>query len=208
MDTSTHVPAVPGPTGPAAVGRPAGSTPTGNAGQAPSVVAHRTVDSPLGSLLVAATGRGLVRVAFEIEDHARVLAQLAGWSIGRPQDAPARGDAAADRHLDAATRQLGEYFDRRREAFELVLDLRLPIGFRRRVIEELSRIPYGDTQTYGQVATAAGSPRAVRAVGTACATNPVPVVVPCHRVVRADGAVGGYLGGAAAKRALLALEAA
>jgi methylated-DNA-[protein]-cysteine S-methyltransferase len=110
--------------------------------------------------------------------------------------------------LEAATRELDEYFAGRRRQFDLSLDLRLSAGFRRTVLTHLPEIGYGHTASYAAVAQLAGSPRAIRAVGTACATNPLPVIVPCHRVVRSDGSIGGYLGGPDAKRILLSLEAA
>jgi methylated-DNA-[protein]-cysteine S-methyltransferase len=163
-------------------------------------IAYRTVDSPVGTLLLAATNIGLVRVAYDIEDHDAVLAKLAGSVSPRVLRSPAR--------LDAVAHQLDEYFGKRRTAFELPVDLRLAEGFRRSVIEHLRQIGYGARESYAQVAAAVGSPRAVRAVGTACGHNPLPVVIPCHRVVRADGSTGQYVGGAAAKSTLLALEAA
>jgi methylated-DNA-[protein]-cysteine S-methyltransferase len=163
-------------------------------------VAYRTLDTPVGTLLLAATEEGLVRVAYDREDHDAVLAKLADAVSPRILRAPAR--------LDPATRQLAEYFDGARQAFELPLDFRLARGFRLAVLNHLPAIGYGRTESYAQVAAAAGSPRAVRAVGTACATNPLPVVVPCHRVVRSDGSFGGYVGGEDAKRTLLTLEAA
>jgi methylated-DNA-[protein]-cysteine S-methyltransferase len=163
-------------------------------------VAYRVVDSPFGALLLAATERGLVRVAFDRQGHEQVLASLAGSISPRVLRAPAR--------LEAAARQLGEYFERRRVGFELPLDFQLARGFRRGVLARLVEIGYGQTASYAAVAAAAGSPRAVRAVGTACALNPLPLVVPCHRVVRSDGGVGQYAGGAEVKRSLLALEAA
>ena len=110
--------------------------------------------------------------------------------------------------LDAAARELDEYFGGQRRVYDQPLDQSLSAGFRQLVQRHLPEIGYGQTRTYGQVAQLVGNPRAVRAVGTACATNPLPVVVPCHRVLRADGAVGGYIGGPDAKRALLRLEAA
>jgi methylated-DNA-[protein]-cysteine S-methyltransferase len=113
---------------------------------------------------------------------------------------------SAPGRLDAVARQLEEYFGHRRTRFDVPVDLRLAQGFRRRVLDHLPFIPYGSTESYGQVAAAAGSPRAVRAAGSACAANPVPIVVPCHRVIRSDGTDGGYAGGPEAKRALLALE--
>ena len=162
-------------------------------------IAYRTVDSPVGPLLLAATEGGLVRVAYACEGHDRVLSSLAARVSPRILAAP--------RRLDSAARQLEEYFAGRRTRFDLSLDLRLSGGLRRDVLGEPPRIPYGSTTSYARLAAAVGQGRAVRAVGTACATNPVPVVVPCHRVVRSDGSVGGYIGGADAKRTLLTLEA-
>ncbi|SDJ45705.1 methylated-DNA--[protein]-cysteine S-methyltransferase [Nonomuraea jiangxiensis] len=161
-------------------------------------VAYRTLDTPVGSLLLAATAQGLVRVAFDVQGHDAALRQLAGQVSPRVLLAP--------RRLDEVSRQLEEYFAGRRTRFEVPLDWRLSKGFRLGVLRHLRDIGYGRTESYAEVAVAAGSPRAVRAVGTACATNPLPVVVPCHRVVRSDGSAGGYAGGADAKRALLALE--
>jgi methylated-DNA-[protein]-cysteine S-methyltransferase len=163
-------------------------------------VAFTTIDSPVGTLLLAATPKGLVRVAYEVEDHDRVLDTLSQRISPRVLRAP--------RRLDAAARELDEYFGRHRRAFDLPLDLSLSRGFRQLVQQHLPEIGYGQTRTYGQVAELVGNPRAVRAVGTACATNPLPVVVPCHRVLRADGTPGGYVGGPAAKQTLLSLEAA
>jgi methylated-DNA-[protein]-cysteine S-methyltransferase len=163
-------------------------------------VAYRTIDSPVGPLLLAATERGLIRVAYASEDHDAVLQVLADRISPRILSAPVR--------LEVATRELGEYFAGRRRQFDLPLDLRLSAGFRRTVLRHLADIGYGHTASYAAVARLAGSPRAIRAVGTACATNPLPVVVPCHRVVRSDGSMGGYLGGPDAKRTLLSLEAA
>ena len=162
-------------------------------------VAYRTVDSPVGTLLLAATTVGLVRVAYDVEDHDAVLTKLASAVSPRVLRAPAR--------LDDTARQLDEYFALRRTAFDVPVDLRLAEGFRRSVIEHLRDIGYGRRESYAEVAAAVGSPRAVRAVGTACAHNPLPVVIPCHRVVRSDGSTGQYVGGAAAKTALLDLEA-
>jgi len=163
-------------------------------------VAYRTLDTPVGALLLAATGRGLIRVAYATEGHDKVLQTLAKRISPRILHAP--------RRLDLAASEIDEYFAGQRRRFDLPLDLSLSTGFRRAVLSHLPDIGYGHTATYAAVAAAAGSPRAVRAVGTACATNPLPVVVPCHRVIRADGSFGGYLGGPAAKRALLELEAA
>lgn len=163
-------------------------------------LAYRTVDSPVGSLLLVAGAAGLVRLAFAGEDHDAVLADLAARVSPRLLRAPGR--------LDPAARELDEYFGGRRRRFEVPVDLRLAHGFRRAVLDQLQAIPYGAIRTYAAVARAAGNPAAVRAVGGACSHNPVPVVVPCHRVVRSDGTIGRYLGGVDAKRALLALEAA
>jgi len=161
-------------------------------------VAYRTLASPLGLLLLAATPQGLVRVAFEKESHDAVLERLAAAISPRIIYTP--------RSLDEPARQLDEYFAGNRRGFELPVDLRLAHGFRRSVLLQLRTIPYGSTWSYSEAAAAAGNPRAVRAAGTACATNPVPLVVPCHRVVRSDGSLGGYGGGLDAKRMLLALE--
>jgi len=162
-------------------------------------VAYRTVDSPVGPLLIAATPAGLVRVAFAIEGHDAVLQNLSDRVSSRLLHAPAR--------LDAVAHQLDEYFAGRRHSFDVPLDWQLSKGFRRLVLGHLAvDIDYGSTASYGTLARLSGSPKAVRAVGTTCATNPIPVVVPCHRVVRADGTLGRYRGGPAAKRALLDLE--
>ena len=120
----------------------------------------------------------------------------------------AHGCCARQARLDAAAREIDEYFAGRRTRFDLPLDLRLCTGFRRQVISRLPGISYGTTASYAAMAAAAGSPRAVRAVGTACAANPLPVVMPCHRVVRSDGSLGGYAGGTEAKQTLLTLEGA
>ncbi|WP_284982847.1 methylated-DNA--[protein]-cysteine S-methyltransferase [Arthrobacter sp. efr-133-TYG-118] len=170
------------------------------AGQHTLDIAYRTVDSPIGKLLLAATERGMVRVAFEMEDHDAVLQLLAEKLSPRILFSASR--------LDPAARELDEYFAGTRHRFDLPLDFSLSRGFRLSVLEHLPQIAYGHTESYAQVALAAGSPRAVRAVGTACATNPLPVIVPCHRVVKSDGSFGNYLGGTEAKRTLLALEAA
>jgi methylated-DNA-[protein]-cysteine S-methyltransferase len=161
-------------------------------------VAYRTLDSPVGALLVAATDAGVVRVAFERQDHDAVLEDLARRVSPRVLRSPKR--------LDRLASELDEYFTGGRHAYDLPLDWRLSSGFRRQVLAHLVQIPYGVTESYALVAQAAGNPKAVRAVGTACATNPLPLVVPCHRVVRSDGTVGEYAGGPEAKRMLLGLE--
>ncbi|WJZ66618.1 methylated-DNA--[protein]-cysteine S-methyltransferase [Kocuria rosea] len=163
-------------------------------------VAYTTVSTPVGVLLLAATEEGLVRVAYAREDHDAVLQDLARRISPRVLHAPVR--------LAPAVRQLEEYFAGTRTGFDLPLDRSLSHGFRRLVQEHLPDIGYGRTESYGAVARSVGRPQAVRAVGTACATNPLPVVVPCHRVLRGDGGLGGYVGGLEAKAALLELEAA
>lgn len=163
-------------------------------------VAYRTVDSPFGSLLLAATDEGLVRVAFDREDHDVVLGFLAEQVSPRILAAPGR--------LDDVARELDEYFAGARRSFDVPVDLRLAHGFRRTVLDHLRSIAYGTTESYATVAAAAGNAAAVRAAASACSHNPVPLVVPCHRVIRSDGTIGQYLGGTDAKQALLALETA
>jgi methylated-DNA-[protein]-cysteine S-methyltransferase len=163
-------------------------------------IGYRTLDTPLGSLLLAATPVGLLRVAYASEDHDAVLTALAEKVSPRILRAPTR--------LDGAAREVDEYFAGTRTHFDLPLDLRLAEGFRREVIEHLREIGYGRRESYAAVAAAIGHPRAVRAVGSACARNPLPVVIPCHRVVRTDGSIGQYVGGVDAKQTLLTLEAA
>jgi len=163
-------------------------------------VAFRIVDTPVGPLLLATTPQGLVRVAYVADGPGTVLDELTRRISPRILDAP--------RRLDPVVRQLDEYFAGTRRHFDLPLDMRLAGGFRREVITRLPEIEYGRTASYAEIAAAAGSPRAVRAVGTACAKNPLPVVVPCHRVVRSDGGIGQYVGGSDAKRILLQLESA
>ena len=163
-------------------------------------VAYRTLETPVGPLLLAATEMGLVRVAFEREGFDAVLESLAQRISPRVLEAP--------RRLDAAAVELDEYFEGRRHSFDVPLDFALTSGFRRSVQTSLPGIDYGRTRSYKEIAELVGSPRAVRAVGTACATNPLPVVLPCHRVLRSDGGLGGYIGGLEAKTALLSLEKA
>jgi methylated-DNA-[protein]-cysteine S-methyltransferase len=162
-------------------------------------IAYRTIDSVVGPLLLAATPLGLLRVAFANENQDLVLQNLSQRVSPRILEAPAQ--------LDPLVRQLDEYFAGRRHSFEVPLDWSLARGFRRTVLEHLNTdIAYGATTSYAILAGIAGSPKAVRAVGTACATNPIPIVVPCHRVIRSDGKIGSYRGGPAAKCALLDLE--
>jgi len=161
-------------------------------------VAYRTVDSPVGRLLLAATDAGLVRVAYPNEDHDAVLQALADRVSPRILSAPIR--------LEGVARELDEYFGGQRRSFDLPLDWRLSTGFRRTVLSHLPDIGYGRTASYAAVATLAGNPKAIRAAASACATNPLPIVVPCHRVIYSDGRIGNYRGGPDAKRTLLTLE--
>lgn len=161
-------------------------------------VAYRTVESPVGALLLAATDAGLVRVAFEYEGFEAVVEELS---------TRLRTHARQDAHrLDEVSRELERYFAGSLRAFTVPVDYALSSGFRREVLRRLPRIPYGSSASYQEVARLAGSPRAARAVGSACATNPVPIIIPCHRVLRSDGTLGGYSGGLDVKRFLLALE--
>lgn len=164
-------------------------------------VAVQEHESPWGPLLIGATRLGVVRVALPAEEPDAVLGQLAARVSPRLLRGP-RGT------ITQAREQLDEYFGGARQAFDVPLDWALTAGFRRQVLEATALIPYGSTASYGQVAVGAGSPKAVRAAGTALATNPLPLLVPCHRVLRSDGAVGQYLGGVPMKTALLELEAA
>jgi methylated-DNA-[protein]-cysteine S-methyltransferase len=164
-------------------------------------VAYAHVDSPLGPLLAAATDRGLVNLSylgFRPEDD--VLAKLASDVSPRVLEAPAR--------LDPVRRELDEYFDGRRQAFDVAVDWSQLGDFQRRVLRATAAIPFGGHASYGQVAESAGNPRAYRAAGTALGRNPMPIVIPCHRVWAAGGKLGGYTGGLDRKRALLELEGA
>jgi methylated-DNA-[protein]-cysteine S-methyltransferase len=163
-------------------------------------VAYAIVDSPLGPLVAASTPRGLVRLAYtgELRSEGEVLEDLATRGSPRILEAPAR--------LDRARRELDEYFAGERKRFELPIDWSLTRGFTGEVLRQTARIGFGKTSTYAEVASRAGSPRAVRAAGNALGANPLPVVVPCHRVLRTGGALGGYTGGTERKEFLLRLE--
>lgn len=163
-------------------------------------VAYGEVDSPLGPLTVAATPRGLVKIAFPTGPQEEVLVELAERLSPRVLEAPER--------LDEVRRELDEYFEGRRREFELPLDWSLTRGFFRRVLRATARIGYGQVGTYTEMAARAGSPRAVRAAGNALASNPIPLVVPCHRVLRTGGGLGGYGGGLERKEFLLRMEGA
>jgi methylated-DNA-[protein]-cysteine S-methyltransferase len=163
-------------------------------------VAYRTLDTPVGTLLLAATPVGLVRVAYDVEGHDAVLAALADRVSPRVLQAPAR--------LDVTARELDEYFAGTRRAFDLEWDVRWLPAYNQRVLEALARVEYGQTTTYGTLAARTGNPRAARAVGTIMNRNPIPVVLPCHRVVGANGTLTGYAGGLERKERLLRLEGA
>jgi methylated-DNA-[protein]-cysteine S-methyltransferase len=162
-------------------------------------VAYASVDSPLGPLVVASTPRGLVRLAYtgsRSEDE--VIEDLADKLSPRVLEAPQR--------LDEVRRELDEYFEGRRDEFDLPIDWSLTRGFTGKVLRQTARIGFGKTSTYAEMASRAGSPRAVRAAGNALGANPIPLVVPCHRVLRSGGALGGYTGGVERKEFLLRLE--
>lgn len=161
-------------------------------------VAYTTTDSPFGPLLLAKTPRGLVRLGLPNQDADELLADLAARVSPRVLEAPAQ--------LDEARRELDLYFEGRLTDFDLPLDWQLSRDFRRRVLRAIARIPYGQTRSYTEMARSAGNERAVRAAGTACGSNPIPLVVPCHRVLRTGGALGGYGGGLPMKEGLLRLE--
>ena len=161
-------------------------------------VAYVTLDSPLGELLLASTPRGLVRVAYADNCQDAILEQLAAAVSPRLLASP--------RKLDEPRRELDEYLAGRRRSFDMAIDWSLTHGFGRRVLQATARIPYGTVSTYGRVATEAGSPRGWRAAGNALGANPLPIVVPCHRVLRTGGALGGYTGGVERKLHLLDVE--
>ncbi len=157
-------------------------------------VRYDVIDSPLGELLLAATDRGLCRISYTVEGQDESLARTFGVRVLRVP-------------LDEVRRELDEYFEGRRQEFELALDLRVA-GFQEAVLQVLARVPYGQTDTYGHLAARVGKPRAARAVGMVMNRNPIPIVLPCHRIVGANGSLTGYAGGLHVKRALLELEGA
>ncbi|MGA8744936.1 MAG: methylated-DNA--[protein]-cysteine S-methyltransferase [Solirubrobacterales bacterium] len=161
-------------------------------------VAYTMTDSPFGPLLLASTERGLLRLGLPNQDAGSLLEELAIRVSPRVLEAPTR--------LEQVRRELDLYFEGSSKRFDLELDWRLSDGFRAQVQRAIAEIPYGQTRSYTEMADAAGNERAVRAAGTACATNPIPIVVPCHRVLRSGGGLGGYGGGLAMKEALLRLE--
>ena len=155
-------------------------------------VRYDVVDSPVGELLLAATDRGLARISYTVDGGDDELARAFGVRVLRTP-------------LDDVRRELDEYFEGRRREFDLPLDLHAT-GFQSEVLHELARVPYGHTDTYGHLAARVGKPRAARAVGMVMNRNPIPIVLPCHRIVGANGALTGYAGGLHVKRALLELE--
>jgi len=161
-------------------------------------VAYGFADSPFGRLMVAVTPRGLIRLDYPDRDIDRSLEELASDVSPRILESP--------RATEAIRRELDEYFEGKRRRFDIRVDLSPVHGFRRKVLEHTARIPYGSVSTYTEVAAKAGSPRGMRAAGNALGSNPVPIVVPCHRVLRTGGALGGYTGGLDRKVALLRLE--
>jgi methylated-DNA-[protein]-cysteine S-methyltransferase len=161
-------------------------------------IAYATADSPFGALLLARTPEGLVRLALPSEDVDATLTDLAERISPRVLEAPAQ--------LDQERRELDDYFEGRRHDFDLPIDWQLSHGFLLRARQGIAAIPYGETRTYTDLAREAGNERAVRAAGSACSRNPIPLVVPCHRVVRSDGTPGLYAGGVAMKKRLLDLE--
>lgn len=161
-------------------------------------VAYTSADSPFGTLLLAKTRRGLVRVGLPNQDSEELLVDLAERVSPRVLEAP--------KELDEVRRELDLYFEGKLDRFDLPLDWRLSGGFRQRVLRAINRIPYGQTRSYTEMARRAGNERAVRAAGSACGSNPIPLVVPCHRVLRTSGALGGYGGGLPMKQGLLELE--
>lgn len=161
-------------------------------------VAYATVDTPVGPLLAAVTSKGLVRLSYMDDQPDALLDELAARISPRILEAPAR--------LDEVRRELAEYFDGHRRRFELPIDWTLTQGFGRKVLRATARIPYGQVASYGQIAGRAGSPKASRAAGNALGSNPIPIVVPCHRIIRTGGDLGGYGGGTDRKEFLLRLE--
>ena len=159
--------------------------------------AYDVVDSPLGPILIAAGDRGILRISYDadVEQHLEWLSQVAGRAV-----------LQSPRQVEPVRRELDEYFEGRRHAFDLAVDLRGLTPFSERVLHELARVPFGETATYAGLAERAGKPKAARAVGTIMNRNPIPIVLPCHRIIGANGSLVGYGGGLDRKVALLTLE--
>ena len=170
------------------------------AATAPADIRYAVLDGPAGQLVAARTERGLVRLAYEDDNGGTdaILDSLAARLSPRIVEAPAQ--------LEDLRRELDEYFERRRQAFDIAIDWALVGPFGRKVLRATAAIPFGETRTYAQVAAAAGSPNGSRAAGNALGANPVPIVVPCHRVLRSGGGLGGYTGGLQRKQLLLRTE--
>lgn len=182
---------------------PPASTPVPDLGEAAAAaglldVAYATLESPAGPLLLASTPRGLVRLAYIDDGEQAVLEELSRRVSPRVLRSP--------RKLDQPRRELDQYFEGARRRFEVSLDWQLIHGFGRRILSATARVPYGSVSTYKEVAAQAGSPRAARAAGNALGANPLPIVLPCHRILHADGGLGGYTGGLDRKRLLLSIE--
>jgi methylated-DNA-[protein]-cysteine S-methyltransferase len=161
-------------------------------------IALARVDSPLGTLVALGTERGLLMLSYSDESLEARLERVAARVSPRILEAPAR--------LDTTRRELEEYFSGGRRSFDIPIDWSLITGYARAVLEATSAIPYGGAMSYGEVSAAAGNPRGARATGNALGSNPIPIVIPCHRVLRSGGAIGGYTGGLERKRFLLELE--
>jgi methylated-DNA-[protein]-cysteine S-methyltransferase len=161
-------------------------------------LSYAELDSPMGRLLIVGSERGLIRLGLPVEQRDEVLGELERRTRARAAEEPAR--------MRVARRQMDEYFAGKRREFTLPLDLSLASGFRLRSLQAMFEIPYGETISYGELASRAGNPRAFRAAGHACATNPIPIVLPCHRVVRSDGDLNWYTGGLHFKELLLSVE--
>jgi methylated-DNA-[protein]-cysteine S-methyltransferase len=162
------------------------------------MVSYTTIESPVGKLFLAATPKGLVRTAFQEDEPDELLHELASAVSPAILEAP--------QTLEEVAVQLDQYFTGRRRGFEIPIDWSLTKGFQRRVLQKLTGVPYGRVTSYSELASRAGSSRAARAAGNALAANPIPVVVPCHRVIRSGGNLGGYGGGPERKQLLLELE--
>jgi methylated-DNA-[protein]-cysteine S-methyltransferase len=161
-------------------------------------IAYTTADSPYGTLTLAATEEGLVALGLPNLPTDEILETISAKVSPRILESPGR--------LDEVQRELDLYFEGRLKSFDVPLDWRLSTGFRQRVLREIDRIPFGETRSYTDMAKGAGNPRAVRAAGSACGSNPIPIIVPCHRVLRTGGGLGGYGGGLPLKEELLRLE--
>jgi methylated-DNA-[protein]-cysteine S-methyltransferase len=157
-------------------------------------VRYDVVDSPVGELFLASTDRGLCRLSYTVEGQDEVVAAIFGARVLRSP-------------LDDVRRELNEYFEGRRRDFDLPIDLRVA-PFHEAVLHELARVPYGQVDTYGHLAKLVGRPKAARAIGTVMNRNPIPIVLPCHRIIGANGSLTGYGGGLDVKRRLLELEGA